>query len=80
MAPLNAHAQQLYEDLGRLAEGEIGRVGQALADVYNTLLSRAKESFPEDALIGVLKPVAESTHPRVVQALAAQLRLVLGNA
>jgi hypothetical protein len=79
MAQLNAHAQQLYTDLGNLAESGQAKVGGALADVYNTLLEQAKKGFPEDKLIGALKPVGEAMHPRVLQALAGQLRLVLGN-
>lgn len=80
MAQLNAHANQLYIDLGHLAESGQPEVGQALADVYNTLLEQAKKGFPEDRLIGTLTPIGEGLHPRVLQALAGQLRLVLGNA
>jgi hypothetical protein len=80
MAQLHEHALQLYADLGNLAESGAGEVGQPLANVYNTLLEQAKAGFPEDRLIGTLKPVGEGMHPRVLQALVGQLRLVLGNA
>lgn len=80
MAPLNSHANQLYIDLGLIAESGGLKVGKPLADVYNALLEQAKEGFPEDRLIGALRPVGDGMHPRVVQALVGQLRLVLGNA
>lgn len=80
MAQLNVHANQLYIDLGHLAESEQSEVGKPLADVYNTLLGQAKKGFPTDRLVGTLEPVGEGMHPRVLQALAGQLRLVLGNA
>jgi hypothetical protein len=79
MAQLNIHANQLYGDLGHLAESGIVEVGRPLADVYNTLLEQAKKGFPEDRLIGTLTPIGEGMHPRVLQALAGQLQLVLGN-
>jgi hypothetical protein len=79
MALLAAHAQQLYTDLGNLAESGQMKVGVPLADVYNTLLEQAKKGFPEDKLIGTLTPVGDGMHPRVLQALVGQLRLVLGN-
>ena len=80
MAQLNAHAMQLYTDLGNLADSGQPEVGKPLANVYNTLLEQAREGFPEDKLIGTLTPVGEGMHPRVLQALVGQLRLVLGNA
>lgn len=80
MAPLNSHANQLYIDLGNIADGGAAEVGEPIAEVYNTLLRQAKEGFPNDRLIGTLEPVAKAMHPRVLQALAGQLRLVLGNA
>jgi hypothetical protein len=79
MAQLNEHALQLYGDLGHVAEGGETEVGKPLAEVYNTLLELAKKQFPEDRLIDTLKPVGDAMHPRVLQALAGQLRLVLGN-
>jgi hypothetical protein len=79
MAQLSVHAEQLYGDLGALAES-MREVGQPIADVYNTLLQEAKKGFPEDRLIGTLKPVGDGMHPRMLQALVGQLRLVLGNA
>jgi hypothetical protein len=79
MAQLNDHAYQLYGDLGHLAEsGQVG-VGKPIANVYNTLLEQARDMAPEDRLIGSLTPVGEGMHPRVLQALVGQLRLVLGN-
>jgi hypothetical protein len=78
MAALNAHAKQLYIDLGFLGESQVGQVGKHLAQLYNTLLEQARERFPEDPLIGTLTPVGDGTHPRVLQALAGQLLLVLG--
>jgi hypothetical protein len=78
MAQLNIHAQQLYTDLGNLAECGQVEVGKLLANVYNTLLEQAREGFPEDKLIGTLTPIGEGLHPRVLQALAGQLTLVLG--
>jgi hypothetical protein len=80
MPQLNAHANQLYIDLGHLAEGGVLELGEPLADVYNTLLEQAKQRFPKDKLVETLMPVTEAMHPRVAQALVAQLRLVLGNA
>jgi hypothetical protein len=80
MAALNAHAQQLYIDLGLLGESNVSQVGKALSSLYNTLLDEAKSRFPEDKLIEALTPVGDSMHPRVLQALVGQLRLVLGNA
>jgi len=80
MAQLNAHANQLYIDLGHVAEGDAPEVGKPLADVYNTLLEQAKKGFPTDRLVGTLEPVGEAMHPRVLQALVGQLRLVFGNA
>ena len=80
MAQLNEHAHQLYGDLGNLAESGVPEVGKPLADVYNTLLEQAKKQFPQDRLIGTLTPINDGMHPRVLQALAGQLRLVLGNA
>jgi hypothetical protein len=79
MAQLHEHAERLYVDLGHLAESGVGKVGDPLAGVYNTLLEQARKKFPEDRLIGTLTPVGEDMHPRVLQALAGQLRLVLGN-
>ncbi|HEV7942869.1 MAG TPA: hypothetical protein VGP17_08730 [Solirubrobacteraceae bacterium] len=78
MAQLNIHADQLYVDLGQLAESGLGQVGKPLADVYNELLAQAKTLVPEDKLIGTLTPVGEGMHPRVLQGLVGQLRLVLG--
>lgn len=77
MAQLTEHVHQLYVDLGSLAESGQREVGQPLANVYNTILERAREKFPEDRLIGTLTPVGDGMHPRVLQALAGQLRLVL---
>jgi hypothetical protein len=77
MAQLNEHAKQLYIDLGNLAEGEAKAVGDPLAKVYNELLEQARKGFPEDRLIGTLRPVGESMPPRVLQALVGQFRLVL---
>jgi hypothetical protein len=74
-----AQAVQLYEDLGRLAESSVPQIG-ALAEVYNTLLEQAKKIAPEDPMIGILLPVDCFTHPRELQALVGQLRLVLGDA
>jgi len=79
VAQLYEHAKQLYIDLGSLADGDTKEVGKPIADVYNTLLGLAKKQFPTDRVVGVLEPVDEEMHPRVVQALVAQLRLVLGN-
>lgn len=80
MAHLHEHAEQLYGDLGRLADGGVAEVGEPLAVVYNTLLRQAKTDFPTDRLIDVLQPVDKAVAPRVLQALAGQLRLVLGAA
>jgi hypothetical protein len=80
MAQLNAHAQQLYKDLGRLADSGATQVGEPLAAVYNTLLAEAKKRFPQDRMIETLNPVTDSMQPFVVQALTAQLDLVLGSA
>jgi hypothetical protein len=80
MATLNAHAQRLYGDLGRLADGGATQVGEPLAAVYNTLLGLAKTRFPQDPMIDTLNPVTNAMHPLVVQALTAQLELVFGNA
>jgi hypothetical protein len=77
MARLNTHAQRLYADLGNLAESGVTEVGEPIADVYNTLLDQAKKSFPEDPLIETLVPATKSVSPRVLQALAGQLELVL---
>ncbi len=77
MAQLNAHAQQLYADLDSLAQSS-KEVGKPLSDVYNALLGQAKEGFPEDQIIGTLRPIGEAMHPRVLQALVGQLTLVLG--
>jgi hypothetical protein len=79
-AQLNAHAKQLYDDLGYLAEGAAAEIGKSIADVYNKLLEQAKAQCPTDRLIGTLEPVDEATHPRVLRALTGQLGLVLGNA
>lgn len=78
MALLKVHAAQLYTDLGSLAESGESKVGKLLADVYNTLLEQAREGYPEDKVIGTLTPIGEALHPRVLQALAGQLTLVLG--
>jgi hypothetical protein len=78
MAQLNAHAKQLYDDLGSLAESGEAEIGQPLANVYNALLEQAQKISSDDRLIGVLTPVGDGLHPRVVQALAGQLKLVLG--
>jgi hypothetical protein len=79
MAQLSAHANQLYRDLACLAESGVGEIGEPLADVYNTLLELAKKGSPKDRLVETLMPVTGDMHPRVVQALAGQLGLVLGN-
>jgi hypothetical protein len=79
MAQLHEHAEWLYNDLGHLAESGLTEVGKPLADVYSTLLEQAKKQIPEDRLIDTLKPIGDGTHPRVLQALTGQLRLVLGN-
>lgn len=68
-AQLRIHAQQLYTDLGNLAESGQPEVGNLLANVYNTLLEQAKAGFPEDKLVGTLTPIGEGLHPRVLQAL-----------
>jgi hypothetical protein len=78
MAQLNTHAQQLYSDLGNLAESGQPEVGERLANFYNALLEQAKKGFPEDELIETLTPVGDGLHPRVLQALVGQLTLVLG--
>jgi hypothetical protein len=78
MAQLKTHAQQLYTDLGHLAESGEAEVGEPLADVYNTLLEEAKKNFPTDKLVETLMPITKGLHPRVVQALAGQLTTVLG--
>ncbi len=77
MARLNQHAQRLYTDLGNLADSGEAQVGEAIAEVYNTLLKEAAKGFPNEKLIGTLEPVDKSMHPRVLQALAGQLELVL---
>ena len=78
MAHLRMHAQQLYADLGNLAESGQPDVGKPIASIYNALLEQAKEGFPEDKLVGTLTPIGDGLHPRVVQALTGQLTLVLG--
>jgi hypothetical protein len=78
MAPLNAHAQQLYTDLGNLAESGTAEVGKPLADVYNKLLAEAQKAAPTDEMLDTLKPVPPNTKPRVLQALTGQLQLTLG--
>jgi hypothetical protein len=80
MAQLHQHAERLYKDLGRLADAGETELGEPLAAVYNTLLERAKTRFPKDQMVETLNPVTDSMHPLVVQALAGQLHLVLGNA
>jgi hypothetical protein len=77
MARLNTHAQRLYTDLGNLAESGETTVGEPIAEVYNTLLKEAMKGFPNEKLIDTLEPVDKSMHPRVLQALAGQLELVL---
>ncbi len=79
MAQLNVHAKQLYTDLGHLAESGEAQVGQPLANLYNALLEQAQKITSDDRLIGALTPIGDGLHPRVVQALAGQLELVLGN-
>jgi hypothetical protein len=79
MAKLHHHAERLYGDLGLLADGDATTVGEPLADVYNALLTEAKKHCPSDAVAATLVPVTKDMHPRVVQALAGQLRLVLGD-
>jgi hypothetical protein len=78
MAQLNVHANQLYTDLGNLADSGQPQIGKMLATVYNALLEQAREGFPEDKLVGTLTPIGEGLHPRVLQALTGQLTLVLG--
>jgi hypothetical protein len=80
VAQLNNHAKALYVDLGRLADSGAKTVGEPLSAVYNTLLEQAKRRFPQDAMIETLNPVTDSMQPFVVQALTAQLALVLGSA
>jgi hypothetical protein len=80
VAKLHSHAERLYGDLGLLADGEARTVGEPLADVYNALLTEAKKHCPGDVVAATLVPVTKDMHPRVVQALAGQLRLVLGDA
>ncbi len=78
MAQLNQHAERFAENLGLLAESGVDEIGQPLANVYNALLDEAKKISSDDRLIGVLTHVGDGLHPRVVQALATQLQLVLG--
>jgi hypothetical protein len=80
MAQLHQHAERLYKDLGRLADSGAKELGEPLAAVYNTLLAQARTRFPQDRMIETLNPVTDSMAPLVVQALTAQLGLVLGNA
>jgi hypothetical protein len=80
MAQLHKHAQQLYLDLGSLAEHGMTTVGVSIAEVYNTLLQQAKTDFPTDKMIDTLRPVDVQVHPRELQTLTGQLRLVLGDA
>jgi hypothetical protein len=79
MAPLNAHAHQLYTDLGRLADGTAAEVGKPLADVYNKLLEQAQKASPTDEMLATLQPVGAGMKPDVLQALAGQLKLALGS-
>jgi hypothetical protein len=77
MARLPEHAKRLYMDLGNLAESGEKQVGEPIAEVYNALLAEAAKAFPNEKLVGTLEPVDKSMHPRVLQALAGQLELVL---
>ncbi|MGB8839646.1 MAG: hypothetical protein WCC64_01110 [Aliidongia sp.] len=76
---MNIHAQQLYTDLGQLADGGATEIGKPLAEVYNKLLEEARKASPTDEMVGTLKPVAPATKPRELQALTGQLKLALGN-
>lgn len=78
MTQLNQHAGQLYTDLGLLAESGVAEIGQPLANIYNALLENAKKISSDNRLIDALTPVEDGLHPRVVQALVGQLKLVLG--
>ena len=80
MAQLHEHAEQLFEDLGFLADGGLSQAGKPIVNVYNELLKQTRERFPEDPLIDTLTPIGDAIHPRVLRTLVGQLRLVLGNA
>jgi hypothetical protein len=80
VAPLNVHAQQLYTDLGRLADGGAREVGRPVAEVYNKLLQEAKKERPNDPVVSILAPVEGALKPGELLALAGQLHLALDHA
>ena len=67
MAPMNIHAEQLYGDLGRLANGGLVEVGEPLAEIYNRILEEARKSWPNDPIVTTLGPVGAGINPLVLQ-------------
>jgi hypothetical protein len=73
MAPLYAHVEPLYADLGELPAQPGVYVDANIVTLYNQLLDMAKTQLPNDPILASLTPQQNVSHPRELYVLTGQL-------